>query len=148
MYPCTATRALAVAIYAVATLPSGHHGGTSSGSGRPSVLFATPIMKASTPGWYGWADSAYMQQLYNGTPGFEVDFLDSQDDLNRSRLFRYHAVVLFLSPNAPPLLRPSPPSLPLLTPLLFLPSFLPFSPHRFSRGKFKCALDTREKRVY
>ena len=31
--------------------------------------------------------------------------------------------------------------------LSLLPSFL-FFPHRFSRDKFKCALDTREKLVY
>ena len=32
--------------------------------------------------------------------------------------------------------------------LSLLPSFLPFSPHCFSRDKFECALDTREKLVY
>ena len=31
--------------------------------------------------------------------------------------------------------------------LSLLPSFLPFSPHCFSRDKFECALDTREKLV-
>jgi hypothetical protein len=71
---------------------------------RPSILFATYANTGTgSPAWNGYIDPSFVAYLMNGTAsdsGVEVDFLDSMNDFNSTRLVRYNAVVLFVSPHA------------------------------------------------
>jgi hypothetical protein len=65
-----------------------------------SILFASP-----QPLGQGWVDLDLMRTLHNGSWAadgrrWSVDFTTSLAELNRSRLFRYNALVLFISPAA------------------------------------------------
>ena len=71
---------------------------------RPAVLFATPSSPgAERPPWLSYCEQAgCAHSLLNATaedPGFELDFLDGMYDLNASRLAKYNAIVLFISPQ-------------------------------------------------
>ena len=71
---------------------------------RPSVLFATPgVHNTYTPAWLGFVEPRFVRSLTGAASsggGMEVDFLDTLNDLNGSRLALYDAVVLFVSPRA------------------------------------------------
>lgn len=65
----------------------------------PSILFAAP-----QPLGEGWVNLDLMRALHNGSwaagLAWSVDFTTGLAELNHSRLFRYNAVVLFVSPIA------------------------------------------------
>ena len=78
--------------------------GQSSMPHPPSILFAAPQPLGS-----GWVNLELMRALHNGSwaatdagtqRGWSVDFTTSLAELNRSRLFQYNVVVLFVSPAA------------------------------------------------
>ena len=66
---------------------------------RPAILFCSPYGILRTTN--GWLDLTLLRSLHNGSwAHFEVDWTESLDDMNKSRLFKYNAVVLFKSPNS------------------------------------------------
>eukprot|EP01050_Picozoa_sp_SAG11_P017188 SAG11_NODE_2448_length_3349_cov_1.648000_2_plen_378_part_00 len=75
--------------------------GTKTSPPAPSILFAAP-----QPLGMGWVDLDLMRALHNGSwaadsgQRWSVDFTTSLAELNRTRLFQYNVVVLFVSPAA------------------------------------------------
>ena len=68
---------------------------------RPSVLFCAPHgLFASERTWVGLT---YLRSLHNSSQpggGFEVDWTESLADITRARIWRYNAIVLWISPGS------------------------------------------------
>ncbi len=60
---------------------------------RPAILFCSPQGAAA-----GWVDLQYLRELHQR--GLEVDFTESLDDVTPERISRYHALVVFITPDA------------------------------------------------
>jgi hypothetical protein len=66
---------------------------------RAAILFCSPHGVLRTTN--GWLDLALLRLMHNGSwASFEVDWTETLDDMNQTRLFKYNAVVLFKSPNS------------------------------------------------
>eukprot|EP01048_Picozoa_sp_COSAG05_P009115 COSAG05_NODE_728_length_7700_cov_14.555979_4_plen_1006_part_00 len=68
---------------------------------RASILFCSPYGLLKTTN--GWLDLGLLRLMRNGSfdeAEFEVDWTETLDDMNKTRLFKYNAVVLFKSPDS------------------------------------------------
>ena len=89
-------RLLLLLLAAAESAPGGPPSSALPPSALPSLLVCTP-----QPLGNGWADLDLLRSLHNGSWGgqrWNVDFTVSLAELNRTRIFRYNALVVFVSP--------------------------------------------------
>ena len=91
---------LELLVLAAGASPPRTSAATATAARRPSVLFCAPAVPWNGGGGNEWVDLDYLALLHNASSGgFEVDYTESEADLNRSRIFQYNALVLFRSPR-------------------------------------------------